>query len=98
LRIVNAVVELRDDIQQMADNAAKLARRLFSGNLRRARRRAASSCARYQTALAIRQHSALLALARPFQRSHKSASCSSTSADPARHSAAYSAARAKPDI
>ncbi len=32
-RIVNAVIELRGDVQQMADDAAELLRRGFSGNL-----------------------------------------------------------------
>ncbi|CDA03242.1 unknown [Klebsiella variicola CAG:634] len=32
-RIVNAVIELRDDVQQMADDTAELLRRGFRGNL-----------------------------------------------------------------
>ena len=53
--------------------------------------RSVSSCSRYQSALAIRQHSAPLAHSRTASSaSRKAISCSSTSADPARHSAAYS--------
>ena len=65
LRIVDTVVELRNDIQQVADNAAKLPGGLFGGNLRpRTRLRNATSCVRYHTAQAMRQQSALLAASR----------------------------------